>query len=108
MPSLPNNLRLRRKEIALSQEEVGFLLGLNGVNKGSKVSRDENYLRIPTLEIALAYQAIYGKAICELFAGLYEQIEQSVSSRAKILSYRNRQPSKPSRTQALLEISIDH
>ena len=43
MPSLPNYLRTNRKQIALSQEEVAFLLGMKGLDKGGKVSRDENY-----------------------------------------------------------------
>ena len=84
MPSLPNYLRTNRKQFALSQEEVAFLLGVKGMDKGGKVSRDENYSRIPTLETALAYEAIYGKPVRELFAGLYEQIAPEVSSRAKI------------------------
>ena len=74
MPSLPNYLRTNRKHISLSQEEVAFLLGMKGMAKEKKVSRDENNMRIPTLEFALAYEAIYGKPIRELFAGLYEQI----------------------------------
>jgi len=36
-------LRTNRKQIALSQEEVAFLLGMKGLDKGGKVSRDENY-----------------------------------------------------------------
>ncbi len=75
MPSLPNYLRSTRKQSSYSQEEVAFLLGLKGMDKGGKVSRDENYSRIPTLETALAYEAIYGKPIRELFAGLYERHE---------------------------------
>ena len=47
MPSLPNYLRTNRKQIALSQEEVAFLLGMKGMDKGKKVSRDENNMRIP-------------------------------------------------------------
>jgi transcriptional regulator with XRE-family HTH domain len=108
MPSLPNYLRTNRKQISLSQEEVAFLLGLKGLDKGGKVSRDENYSRIPTLETALAYEAIYGKPIRELFAGLYEQIAQDVSSRAKILSYWKKGTPNPKRSQALSEIVLRH
>jgi hypothetical protein len=54
MPSLPNYLRTNRKGISLTQEEVAFLLGLKGMDKGGKVSRDENDSRIPTLETAMA------------------------------------------------------
>lgn len=105
MPSLPNYLRTNRKQISLSQEEVAFLLGMKGLDKGGKVSRDENNARIPTLEAALAYEAIYGKPIRELFAGRYDQIAQDVSSRAKILSYRQNVLPDPKRQQALSELA---
>ena len=49
--------------MSLSQEEVAFLLGVKGMDRGGKVSRDENYSRIPTLETALAYEAMYGKPV---------------------------------------------
>ena len=108
MPSLPNYLRTNRKQIALSQEEVAFLLGMKGMDKGNKVSRDENYSRIPTLETALAYEAIYGKPIRELFAGLYEPIAKEVSSRAKILSYRKKETPDPKRQQVLSELALHY
>ena len=52
------------------------------------MSHDEDYPRIPTLETALAYEAIYGRPLRDLFAGLDEQIKREVSSRANILSHR--------------------
>lgn len=76
------------------------------MDRGGKVSRDENYSRIPTLETALAYEAIYGKPVRELFAGLYEQISRDVSSRAKILTYRKHEPPDLRRNQVLSEIAI--
>lgn len=68
------------------------MLGGTGENKGSKVSRDESFDREPGLRAALAYEVIYAKPVRELFAGLYEQMEQEVAKRAKILSYRKREP----------------
>ena len=106
MPSLPNYLRTNRKQLSLSQEEVAFLLGMKGLDKGGKVSREENYSRVPTLETALAYEAIYGKPNRELFAGLYEQITPGVSSRAKILSYKKSETPDPKRQQALSELAL--
>lgn len=82
------------------------MLGIRGMDKANKVSRDENYSRIPTLESALAYEAIYGKPIRELFAGLYEQIAVDVTSRAKYLSYRKKEPPDPQRNHALSEIAL--
>ena len=58
MKSLPNYLQSQRKRFALSQEEVGFLLGISGMTKGEKVCRDENFAREPSLQDALAYEAI--------------------------------------------------
>jgi transcriptional regulator with XRE-family HTH domain len=92
--------------MSLSQEEVAFLLGMKGMDKQNKVSRDESYSRVPTLESALAYEAIYGKPIRELFAGLYEPIAKEVSSRAKILSCRKGTTPDPKRQQALSELAL--
>jgi len=88
MKSLPNYLQSQRKRFSLSQEEVGFLLGITGMNKGEKVCRDENYAREPSLQDALAYEAIYGLPVRELFAGRYQQAAQEVAGRAKFLSFR--------------------
>jgi hypothetical protein len=66
------------------------------------------YSRVPTLEFALAYEAIYGKPIRELFAGLYEQIAPEVSARAKILSYRKNGSPDPKRLQVLSELALRH
>lgn len=89
MASLSNYLRTHRKRLALSQEEVAFLLGAKGMDKGIKVSRDENHARKTNLETALAYQVIYGIPVGELFAGLYAQVEREVKERAKVLHHRN-------------------
>jgi len=35
----------------------------------------------------IPYEAIYGTPVRELFAGLYEQVEQKVAERAKLLSH---------------------
>lgn len=86
--SLPNYLRSHRKRLALSQPEVAFLLGLRGESKGAKVCRDERFVRKPNLDAALAYEAIYGCPVRELFAGLYHQIEREVAGRAKVLTFR--------------------
>ena len=104
MASLPNYLRTHRKRQTLSQEEVAFLLGVNGMDKGIKVSRDENLAREPNLRIALAYEVIYGKPVRELFAGLYEQVEQEVAERAKLLNYRKTGKSKPKRQEVITNL----
>ena len=104
MPSLPNYLRTNRKHISLSQEEVAFLLGFKGEDKGIKVCRDEKFAREPSLQMALAYEAIYGRPVRELFAGLYEQIEKEVAERAKVLIYRKERKPNLKRDQALTNL----
>jgi len=79
---LPNYLRANRKRLALSQDEVSFLLG---AQSGAKVCRHEQFVREPDLRTALAYEVIFKRSICELFAGLYQKIEQEVATRAKAL-----------------------
>ena len=44
-PQLTNYLRTNRKRLGLSQEEVAFVLGFKGEDKGIKVCRDENFAR---------------------------------------------------------------
>lgn len=98
MSSLTNYLKTHRKRLSLSQEEVAFLLGFQGESKGVKISRDETFAREPSLQTALAYEAIYGSPVRELFAGMYEKIEADVVARAKILTYRkDRKPNEKKR-----------
>jgi transcriptional regulator with XRE-family HTH domain len=104
MASLPNYLHTNRKRLSLSQEEVAFLLGVNGPDRGIKVSRDENDARVPTLETALAYEAIYGTSVRELYAGLYERVEQNVAERARLLSYRQAGKAKPKRDEVVANL----
>lgn len=82
---LPNYLRAHRKRLALSQDEVAFLLGLQS---GSRVCRNERYVHVPTLETAFAYEVIFQKPARELFDGLFQQVAQDVAMRAKVLTHR--------------------
>lgn len=84
-PQLPNYLRANRKRLALSQDEVAFLLG---AQSGAKVCRYERFVREPSLETALAYEAIFKRSVSELFSGLYQKVEREVAERAKILTER--------------------
>lgn len=69
----------------LSQDEVAFLLG---TESGTQISRHENFVRVPSLEMALAYEAIFQKPAREIFDGLYQRIEGEVVTRAKALAER--------------------
>jgi transcriptional regulator with XRE-family HTH domain len=84
-PQLPNYLRANRKRLALSQDEVAFLLG---TRSGAKVCRYERFVREPSLETALAFEVIFKRSVSELFSGLYQQTERDVAKRAKMLVER--------------------
>src|SRR5688572_4692979 len=105
-PQLPNYLRANRKRLALSQDEVAFLLG---TQSGAKVCRYERFAREPSLETAFAFEAIFQKPAHELFGGLYQKIEKEVAVRAKILIHKpdRRKPSRQTahKRQTLTEIA---
>ena len=84
-PQLPNYLRANRKRLALSQDEVAFLLG---TRSGAKVCRYERFVREPSLETALAFEVIFKRSVSELFGGLYQRVERDVAGRAKTLAER--------------------
>jgi transcriptional regulator with XRE-family HTH domain len=87
MPSLQlqHHLRANRKRLALSQEDVAFLLG---AVDGAQVSKYEHFGRIPTLETALAYEVITKRSMSELFGGMYREAEEKVAERARALLER--------------------
>jgi transcriptional regulator with XRE-family HTH domain len=85
---LDNYLRMYRKRAGLSQDEVGFLLGGKSGRSGTIASRHEQFRRRPSLETALACEAIYGVPVSELFAGVSERAEDMVRRRARVLSKR--------------------
>src|SRR5690242_2817438 len=82
---LPNFLRGNRKRLGLDQEEVGFLLG---TRVADSVCRHERLARIPTLEDALAYEAIYQKPARELFSDLYHKKEKEIAAKVKTILQR--------------------
>jgi transcriptional regulator with XRE-family HTH domain len=87
MPSLQlsHHLRANRKRLALSQEDVAFLLG---ADDGAQVSKYEHFGRTPTLETALAYEVITKRSMSELFGGMYQDAEEQVAERARVLLER--------------------
>jgi transcriptional regulator with XRE-family HTH domain len=79
---LPHYLRIERRRAGLSQTDIAALLG---VRTASKISRYEHGRRLPPLKTALAYEAILGKPIAELFGGMSRVIEGEVQRRARSL-----------------------
>ncbi len=80
---LGNYLRAYRKRSGLSQREVAYLLGSKN---GGQVSLNERRRHVPPLETALAFQAVLGTPISELFAGTYESVAEDVRLRAQDLT----------------------
>lgn len=89
--------------LGLSQAEIAFLLGAPG---GAKMCRYERFARQPSLQAALACEAIFQKPVRELFQGLYDRIEQQVSARAKVLSHRTRRQRPTRRNERKLAILL--
>jgi transcriptional regulator with XRE-family HTH domain len=90
---LPNYLRLHRKRIGFSEDEIAFLLG---VHTAGQVSRYEHFHRVPSLLTALAYHVIFRTSPPELFGGKYQKVEQQIRRRAKRL-LRKFEAEKPNR-----------
>jgi transcriptional regulator with XRE-family HTH domain len=61
---------------------------LLGATTGSKVSRYENFSRMPALDTLWAYEIVFDQPARELFAGQYEVIRAAVRARARRLLKR--------------------
>jgi transcriptional regulator with XRE-family HTH domain len=79
---LPNYLRMNRKRLGFSHDEVAFLLG---AQNGTKICRYERRNRDPGFHTALAFEAIFQRPIRELFAGVYDEVAREIANRARIL-----------------------
>lgn len=77
-PKLQNYLRSYRTRAGLLQRDVAFILGCES---GEKVSRYEKRRRLPPLETALAYEAVFGVPVAELFAGLRDTVGRQIQRR---------------------------
>jgi len=82
---LTKYLKTYRKYSGLSQGDVAFLIRLK--NK-CDLSRYETSVRQPSLRTALACQAVYGKPVSELFAGLNDSVAKDSRSQMKRLRTR--------------------
>ncbi|MHC4946382.1 MAG: helix-turn-helix domain-containing protein [Planctomycetota bacterium] len=83
MPSsLPIYLRTYRKKSGLTQRELAFLLG---AESGSKISRYERLARVPSLQAAFGLHVVFGASPDRIFSGLFAEVEQSITERARLL-----------------------
>ncbi len=77
---LQNYLRTHRRRHGLSQAEVAALLG---AVSGTKVSRYENFTRMPGALTVFAFEIVFNQPASELFAGSYQAIRLAVQKRAR-------------------------
>lgn len=103
---LDSYLRMHRRRRAFSQEEVAFLIG---AGSAATIARYELGRREPSLDTALALEALFDAPVAELFAGRFNTVEKSVVSRASELIAKVRaagiSPAATAKLQALGELS---
>ncbi len=80
---LRNYLRTYRRRSGLSQEETARLLG---TSSGTRVSRYENFTRLPSVGGIFGYELIFNQPARRLFGGAYEAVHRAVRARAKRLA----------------------
>ncbi len=81
---LANYLRTHRLKTGFTQEDVAGVLRL--INR-DVVSRHERQEKVPTLLVALSYEAFYRVPVSEIFAGLATTAEFNVE--AQLAEYEN-------------------
>ena len=106
---LANYLRTFRRDANFHQHEIAFLLGCSG----DAVARHESGSRVPSVESALGYEAIFGTAVRQLFAGTYQAVEMAIIYRAEELTEKIKMKAPSARTARQLELlasitSADH
>jgi len=88
--TVKNRLWTARKRRGLEQKQVAYLLNHN---TSDQVSRYELGTRIPTLEMALLLEIIYGAPLRVLYRDLYEQLQTQLRERLQRLpQLQNRLP----------------
>ena len=80
---LTSYLRTYRKKSGLTQREVALLLGWK---QGEQFSRYEKQHVIPTLQVALACEAIFRVPVKELFPGVGGPIAREMAARIETLT----------------------
>ena len=79
---LLNYLKMYRKRSGLTQIELAFL---SECRDKSAIYLYEKSQRFPKIRILLAYEAIFGISTGQLFAGIFEEVQDETKERAKLL-----------------------
>jgi len=86
MPSFIHDyLRSHRRKWAITQKELAFLLGHKSP---THISRLEQGKRIPSKDVVLACEVLFGVPARSCFPKLYAEIEETVLARAATLYER--------------------
>lgn len=100
---LATYLKMYRKRLGFTHEEVAFLLGCMS---GSTVSRHECADRLPILRTALMYELILGTPIGALYAGLFSDSAELVRERARGLRLSlEKRPKSQARDQKIAALN---
>jgi transcriptional regulator with XRE-family HTH domain len=75
---LVHYLRNERRRLALTQGDIAALIGVRWKQRVSRYERGA----LPPLKTAMAYEAIAGKPVADLFGGTYQDIAVNVRNRA--------------------------
>jgi DNA-binding XRE family transcriptional regulator len=94
-------IRAYRRRSALSQEQLGLLLGISR----NAVNEFERHKRAPTLPLVLRLQAIFGVPPHALFPVLYEAVEEAAMAEAVRL--HNSLEGKADRQSAVLRTFLE-
>jgi transcriptional regulator with XRE-family HTH domain len=77
---LPQYLRYERRRAGYAQADVAYLLGARA---RTKVARYERSRHLPPLPVALAYEAMFGVAVAELFPTAFATARAKLRRRAR-------------------------
>lgn len=77
----PNYIRVNRKKTALSQRELGMLVGY--ADEG-QVSRHEHFETLPPFVVAVAYEVIFRVPITDLFPAVRNRTQQEINRRINV------------------------
>lgn len=90
---LPHYLRTERRRHGLTQADLAALLG--GYGKGLVSWYERGAL--PPIQVALAYEAIFGRPVADLLGGSYDTLAEAVRERARELLAKDQSPPSPRR-----------
>ena len=79
---LVHYLRNDRKRLGLTQADIAALLGAPWKTRVSRYERDP---ALPPLDAGLAYEAIYGRPVSDIFSGASAKVRGDVRERARHL-----------------------